>query len=290
MSLERPNFVALDHVFAMRRVAPERFTFGGLWVVGPAVPAAKATVAVVGSRAPSEAGRSHAHALGEALARAGVCVVSGLALGIDAAAHQGALAGGGPTIGVLGGGHRQFFPPRNRRLAEAMIAAGGAVVSPYSPDEPARPYHFLQRNGLVAALADAVVIVEAAERSGALNTAGWAACFGIDVLAFPGDVERPKAAGCNALIRDGATLVRGPADVLAAIGLHSQPLLPSIGADNGHDPLETALLAQLAAGPQDLDALVEGTQAHTGDVVAALVRLELGGRAERRAAGYALSA
>jgi len=176
------------------------------------------------------------------------------------------------------------------RLAEAMVAAGGAVLSPYAPDEPARPHHFLQRNGIVAGLADAVVIVEAAERSGALNTAGWAASFGIDVLAYPGDVDRPKAAGCNALIRDGATLVRGPADVLAAIGLHSQPLLATKGPNRCQDPLETALLELLAAGPRDLDALVEATRAQTGDVVAALVRLELAGRAERRAAAYALHA
>ncbi|MBC5799555.1 MAG: DNA-protecting protein DprA [Candidatus Eremiobacteraeota bacterium] len=287
MSLDRPRFCALDDVFAARPAAKERLPCAGAWVAGSWPPPVTATVAVVGSRAPSEAGRSRAQALGDALARAGVCVVSGLALGIDAAAHAGALAGGGRTIGVLGGGHRQFFPPRNRGLAAAMIAAGGAVLSPYAPDEPARPYHFLQRNGLVAALADAVVIVEAAERSGALNTAGWAASLGIDVLAYPGDVDRPKAAGCNALIRDGATLARGPADVLAAIGLHSIPLLPNIDA-GADDPLETALLTLLGAGPCNLDALVDGTQAGTGDVVAALVRLELAGRAERRASGYAL--
>ncbi|GAC1306011.1 MAG: hypothetical protein NVSMB19_17830 [Vulcanimicrobiaceae bacterium] len=114
---------------------------------------------------------------------AGLCVISGLALGIDGAAHAGALAGNGPTIGVLGGGHRQFFPKRNRELAERMLAADGGVLSPYAPDEPARPGQFLQRNGVVAALADAVVIVEAATRSGALNTARWAAQLGNDVLA-----------------------------------------------------------------------------------------------------------
>lgn len=290
MPLDRPRFAPPEEVFATRPFPAERFKLLGLWAAGSLMPLTGATVAVVGSRAPSEGGRSRAHALGQALARAGVCVVSGLALGVDAAAHEGALAAGGATVGILGGGHRRFFPGRNRRLGEAMIAAGGAVLSPYAPDEPARPYHFLQRNGLVAGLADAVVIVEAAERSGALNTAGWAASFGIDVLAYPGDVDRLKAAGCNALIRDGATLVRGPADILAAIGLHSQPLLPMSRASQWSDPLETALLELLAAGPRDLDALVDGTRAQTGDVVAALVRLELAGRAERRAAAYALHA
>ncbi len=137
---------------------------------------------------------------------------------------------------------------------------------------------------MIAALADAVVIVEAAERSGALNTASWAASLGVDVLAYPGDVDRPKAAGCNALIRDGATLVRGPADVLAAIGIASDaaaaPPLPF-----PIDPLETKLIALLAADPHDLDTLVARTQAQTGDIVAALVRLEIAGWVERSICG-----
>src|ERR1700677_4726927 len=150
---------------------------------------------------------------------AGVCVISGLALGIDAAAHAGALAAGAPTLGVLGGGHDRFFPPRNAELARRMVAGGGAVVSPYPPEHPAFPHQFLARNGLVAGLADGLVVVEAAAHSGALNTASWAADRGIPVMAFPGDVGRPKAAGCLALIRDGATLVRDAADVLADMGI-----------------------------------------------------------------------
>ena len=219
MDLDHPRFAFRPEVAAARpRLAPAA-RFDGLWIAGDLGSLRGPTVAVVGSRAPSDGALRHAERLGYELARAGACVVSGLALGIDAAAHRGALAGSGPTIGILGGGHRQFFPRRNRPLAEAICAGGGAVLSPYAPDDPARPGQFLQRNGVVAALADAVVIVEAAARSGALNTASWAANLGIDVLAFPGDVDRPKAAGCNALIRDGATLVRDPDDVLAAIGI-----------------------------------------------------------------------
>lgn len=175
------------------------------------------TVAVVGPRAPSTGGLERAREIATGLSRAGVCVISGLALGIDGSAHAAALAGPTPTIGVLGGGHRCFFPKGNRALADRMLASGGAVLSPYAPDEPARPSQFLQRNGVVAALADAVVVVEAAARSGALNTASWAASLGIDVLALPGDVDRALAAGCNALIRDGATLVRDAGDVLEAL-------------------------------------------------------------------------
>jgi DNA processing protein len=238
--------------------------------------------------------------LGRELAAAGVCVLSGLALGIDGSAHAGALAAGGPTIGILGGGHRHFFPPRNRALADAILAAGGAVLSPFPPDEPARPPQFLQRNAVVAGLADAVVVVEAAARSGALNTAGWAGELGIDVLAFPGDVDRPKAAGCNALIRDGATLVRDAGDVLAALGLAShrqaapglasggRAAQPSLWSGSG-DRLTIALEAALSDGPCAIDDLAERTGEPAGRILAALVALELAGIVERRdAATYAL--
>jgi DNA processing protein len=162
-----------------------------------------------------------------------------------------------------------------------MLALGGAVLSPYPPDEPARRPHFMQRNGVVAALADALVVVEAAARSGALNTASWAAAAGIDVLAFPGDVDRPKAAGCNALIRDGATLVRDAGDVLAALGLESAERLATVRAASPSEPLEAAIIAALDSQPCSLDGLVEITGAPVSSLLAALVKLELAGELER---------
>jgi len=287
MQLERPRFASRDEVFATRPHRAEGIKFGGLWLAGSLGGLAKPTVAIVGPRAPSGAARERAVVLGRTLARSGACVLSGLALGIDGAAHEGALAGGGPTIGVLGGGHRCFFPRRHIGLARSMLAAGGAVVSPYAPDEPARPGQFLQRNGVVAALADAVVIVEAAERSGALNTASWAAALGIDVFAYPGDVAHPKSAGCNALIRDGATLVRGPADVLDALGLAPTPE-PARSPCATHAGLDGAVAALLEPVPQSLDVLVERTRSSAGAVMAALVRLELAGAAVRGPAGFTL--
>jgi DNA processing protein len=281
MELERPRFVARMDLFATRPHRAEGVRFEGLWVSGSLAGLERATVAVVGARAPSEGGRSRAHALAARLASAGVCVISGLAMGIDGAAHAGALAGGGPTLGILGGGHGHFFPRRNRPLATAMLALGGAVLSPFPPDEPARPPQFLQRNGVVVALADALVVVEAAERSGALNTASWAAAAGIDVLAFPGDVDRPKAAGCNALIRDGATLVRGADDVLAALGLASETQLAPARAARPCDPLEAQIVAALESQPCSLDELVEITGAPAGTLLAALVKLELAGELAR---------
>lgn len=284
MHLDRPRFSFREELLAARPQRADGVRFAGLWIAGVLDGLWQPTAAVVGPRAPSAAARHRASALAEALARAGVCVLSGLALGVDGAAHAGALGAGGRTIGILGGGHRQFFPRRNRQLAAAMIAAGGAVLSPYAPDEPARPAQFLQRNGVVAALADAVVIVEAAERSGALNTAGWAATLGIDVLAYPGDIDAPKAAGCNALIRDGATLVRGPDDVLDALGLARRHLRTEPPPEPA-DPLEATIARSLRAGPLDLDSLAETTRASVGDVIAALVRLEIAGCVERRDAG-----
>jgi DNA processing protein len=248
----------------------------GLWVAGDLSVLAAPTVAIVGCRTPSEDGRRLAHQLAAALGRAGICVISGLALGIDTAAHEGALAAPAPTIGVLGGGHERFFPPRNADLARRMIARGGAVVSPYAPDHPAHPWQFLARNGIVAALSDGVVVVEAAERSGALNTASWAADAGIPVMAFPGDVGRPKAAGCNALIRDGATLVRDAADVLAQLGI-TVPKRTAEAEPEGAsgDPADARILRLLRAGPADADEVIATSDlppvlalARIGDLIA----------------------
>jgi DNA processing protein len=265
----------------------------GLWVAGSLAGLAAPTIAVVGTRAPSEDGRRIAQRLGADLGRAGVCVISGLALGIDAAAHEGALAAGAPTIGVLGGGHDRFFPPRNAELARRIIAGGGAVVSPYPPEQPAFPSQFLARNGVVAALADGVVVVEAAARSGALNTASWAADRARTVCAFPGDVARPKVAGCLALIRDGATLVRNAADVIAACQLATSGESSEATSHEppGHLPDGHArrLLALLDAAPASAAALIERSGllpaialAEVGELLAAGIVVEgIDGRLRR---------
>ena len=281
MELEQPRFVPLNELSRPQTRAWEALRLDGVWLAGDPHGLARPTVAVVGCRAASDAGRRHARAIARGLAEAGACVLSGLALGIDASAHEGALAGGGPTIGVLGGGHRRFFPRRNRRLAEEMLARGGAVLSPFAPDAVPQPFQFLDRNALVAGLADAVVVVEAAARSGALNTAGWASKFNIDVFAVPGDVDRAKAAGCNALIRDGAVLVRDAADVLAGIGLASAQLALPIETGSACEPGDAALLAAFEGEARSLDELLERTGGETGTTLAALVRLELAGLIRR---------
>ncbi len=216
----------------------------------------------------------------------------GLALGIDSAAHRGALAAGTPTIGVLGGGHACFYPSANRGLADRIVAGGGAVISPFAPRHPARPAQFLQRNAVIAALADAVVVVEAAARSGSLNTAAWAADAGKPVMAFPGDVDRAKVAGCLALIRDGALLVRDTEDVVAA--LPSFATMPAASESrHAYEPksvLERRLLLVLREAERDVDALLAGIDDDPGCILGALADLELAGAIERRGGrSYALA-
>ncbi len=248
----------------------------GVWCCGTLAALARPCVAIVGTRAATPYGRRLAQRFAEALGRAGCCILSGLALGIDGSAHESALVAGAPTVGVLGGGHRHFFPARNRSLAERMLAAGGAVLSPFPPDEPARPPQFLQRNGIVAALADAVVVIEAPARSGALNTAGWAAGR-IPVLAVPGDVDRKHVQGCLALIRDGATLARTPDDVLEALGQQTALALSPPPAPLPRDPKAIAVLHALDAGATEFDEIVCRSGIEPPAVLAALSLLELDG-------------
>jgi DNA processing protein len=251
----------------------------GLWCCGDLAGLALPSVAVVGTRAATPYGRDLARRVAAELGRGGCCIVSGLALGIDAAAHEGALSAGTPTVGVLGSGHRHFFPQRNRALGERILATGGAVLSPYPPDQPAYPWQFLERNGIVAALADAVLVVEAPARSGALNTAGWAAGR-IPVLAVPGDVDRKHVAGCLALIRDGATLARGAQDVLEALGRLTLDGPPPPAAPR--DAIAEALLGALDRGARELDELVAASGVPAPSALAALTLLELDGAIESR--------
>ncbi len=277
--MQEPIYATRGQIEAARDGRGFEAAAPGLWYCGDLAALARPSVAVVGTRAATSYGRSLAHRFAAELGRSGCCIVSGLALGIDGAAHEGALSTGAPTIGILGGGHRHFFPPRHRALAERMLAAGGAVLSPYPPDQPAYPNQFLARNGIVAALADAVLVVEAPARSGALNTAGWAAGR-IPVLAVPGDVDRKHVAGCLALIRDGATLVRDAHDVLEALGRLA--LAAAMPAAAPRDATSEALLAALDAGARELDDLVAASGVAAPSVLAALTLLELDGTIESR--------
>jgi DNA processing protein len=274
-----PTFESRERIEAARGGRPFEGAAAGLWCCGDLAGLARPCVAIVGTRAATPYGLRLGRHFAAALGHSGCCIISGLALGIDAAAHEGALSAKAATIGILGSGHRRFFPARNRSLAMRIVEAGGAVLSPYPPDQPARRPQFLERNGVIAALADALLVIEAPARSGALNTASWAAGR-IPVLAVPGDVDRKHVQGCLALIRDGATLACTPADVLEAIGLTL--LAPPARMLPPADPRAAALLAALEAGATELDDLVANSGIEAPAALAALTLLELEGAIESR--------
>ncbi|HVA29216.1 MAG TPA: DNA-processing protein DprA [Candidatus Baltobacteraceae bacterium] len=277
--METPRFIARDAFERLRGAREFAWNGEGLWCCGVIDALARPCVAIVGTRAATPYGRRLAGCFARDLAHAGCTIVSGLALGIDAAAHAAALEADAATIGVLGGGHERFFPRRNRELAERMIQRG-AVLSPYPPQRETYPYQFLERNGIVAALADAVLVIEAPARSGALNTAGWAA-GSIPVFAVPGDVDRASFAGSHALLRDGATLARSAADVLEGLRIDARfDARPEVERDG----VEGTILRLLANGERPLDDLIDATGLATADLLATLAMLELEGLVERRGA------
>lgn len=248
-------------------------------------------VAIVGSRRPTPYGEAVAEQLACDLAAAGVIVVSGLALGIDAAAHRGALAGGGVTIAVMGTGVDIVYPAAHSALAEEIVAGGGALVSQFVDGTLPRRHNFPARNGTMAALADAVVVVEAAEASGALITASAALELGKEVMAVPGSVFSPLSVGTHGLIRDGAALVQNARDVLALLDLGGEVL---------DDPLKPpgSVHFQLArTGDGIVRHLSEtvGTSAAEvarklqlpiAEVISRLTSLELEGAVRRHGSGY----
>ena len=249
-----------------------------LWVQGSLEALAAPCVAIVGPRAPTEYGRVVARALARALAAAGLTVVSGLARGVDAEAHAGALEAGGLTVAFQACGPDRVYPADHRRLA-ARIAAGGAVVSELPPGTPPRPAHFPLRNRLISGLSLAVVVVEARERSGSLVTARHAAEQGVDVLAVPGPIDAVTSRGTNRLIRDGARVLLDVRDVLETIGAEARVPPPSAGrASAGLSPLARDILSRLARGPEARDTLCRGLRRPPEALAPALLELELAER------------
>ena len=250
-------------------------------------------MAIVGSRRPSPYGEAVAEQLGLELARAGVVVISGLALGIDAAAHRGALNGGGPTVAVMGTGVDVIYPAAHGVLAEAILAGGGALVSQFPDGTAPRRHNFPARNYTMAALSDVVVVVEAAEGSGALITAEAALDLHKEVMAVPGSVFSPLSVGCHQLLRDGAALVQNARDVLAELSGPGEVLDDPLGVPGrlgiaqasppGSDPLLRHLDDSLAHDPGELSRKLG---LPFGELVARLSRLELEGRVVRHGAGY----
>jgi DNA processing protein len=270
-----------------------------LWIDGDVAALRGAQVAVVGSRRPTPTGRQVARDWSARFAARGAIVTSGLADGIDAEAHRGALdVPGGRTVAVCGTGLDSVYPPRNAALA-AAIATRGAVVSEFPPGTPARPANFPRRNRIISGLAIVTVVVEAASRSGSLITARLAAEQGREVCAVPGSVYNPLARGCHALLRQGARLVEDPDDVLNALEFSPLAAVPAeAGAPRDEasatrlerpgalDKEYEMLLDALGFEPLDVDTLVDRTGLPAQIVSSMLLILELQGRVEARAGRF----
>lgn len=282
----------------VRDVESERATANTGWrmpalrVRGTWPPPPGPRVAIVGARKPTPYGEAVAERLATDLGHAGVVVVSGLALGIDAAAHLGALEAGGATLAVLGTGVDVVYPARHRDLAGRIVAEGGALVSQFPDGTPPGREHFPQRNWTIAGLSQAVVVVEAAVGSGALITAEAALALGRTVLAVPGSVFSPLSVGCHQLLRDGAGLVQNARDVLQEIGepgevlddpLRTPPHLNIELPPAGQDPLLAHLTDTLPADPGTLAAKL-GLPVQ--EVLVRLSQAELQGRVQRVGGGY----
>jgi len=238
-------------------------------------------VAVVGSRAATAYGRSVAREWAGCWARAGLVIVSGLARGVDAAAHEGALQAGGATVAFLACGCERIYPPEHRGLAERVIGQGSLVTELPLGTPPRAPY-FPLRNRLISAVSEAVVVVEGRVRSGTLWTARHAAVQGVDVYAVPGPVRAPTSAGPHALLRDGARPLTRASDLLADLGLEPVPepeAVPLRAAAAEEGPLaEAALATLLSEGPATRDALARHLGVSPGALALALLPLELAGR------------
>jgi DNA processing protein len=241
------------------------------------------SVAIVGTRRPTEAGRSTAGHIADGVAALGATVVSGLALGIDGAAHAAAVRAGAPTVAVIGGGHERLYPSAHRALARSIAAGGGTVLSEFPPDTQPSRGTFPRRNRIISGLADATVVVEAGLRSGALTTAAWALEQGRALYLVPGRPGDPSVAGCLAFLREAgpeARIVAGVPELLEDLGLlapggrRPAPGDAQVGMLSGG---EEAVAESVATGLASVDELVRATGAPSATVLGALTSLEVRG-------------
>lgn len=258
-------------------------------------------IAIVGSRQASSQGLADARLFAKEIAAAGITVISGLAQGIDAAAHEGALGQAGSTIAVLGHGRDLIYPPQHRDLADAIIGSGGLLITEYADQTRALAWHFPSRNRIIAALARAVLVIEAAPRSGSLITARHALDLGVDVFAIPGSIHMPQSLGTNQLIREGAQLIQSPQQLLEDLGLvppkpkphrktkqafrtgqaNQLPLAAQQASLIANDAQSLRVLDELSFQPTEAAAISQRLGLDGGSVYGALLILELAGLASR---------
>ncbi|SMF14986.1 DNA protecting protein DprA [Alteromonadaceae bacterium Bs31] len=268
-----------------------------LYVAGDPVQLSFPQVAVVGSRNPTPSGRGAAFEFSKLLASSGFTITSGLALGVDAAAHQGALSCQGKTVAVLGTGIDQVYPQRNKQIADQIISGGGALLSEFPLGTAAQAANFPQRNRIISGLSYGTLVVEAAVRSGSLITARYALQQNRELFAMPGSIHNPLAKGCHALIKDGAKLVEKAEDIVEELkgfldmkwqqlSLTNIPDTRQIASEIVANEQEEVVLAQLGYDVTPIDVLAERTKLPIGDVMACLLTLELKGLVANIGTGY----
>ncbi|HSX28147.1 MAG TPA: DNA-processing protein DprA [Candidatus Saccharimonadales bacterium] len=234
-------------------------------------------IGIVGSRKPTAYGHEMTYQLAYELAKRGVTIVSGLAIGVDGLAHQAALDAGGRTAAVLAGGLDDIYPHRHRKLAQQIVDHGGVLLSEYPQGMPCLPHQFVARNRLIAALGEGVIVTEAAAKSGSLHTAQFGLELGRTVMAVPGLATNPMASGCLNLLRSGATLVANVEDALFALGYHDtaeSTQLPLLG----DTPEEVSILELLRQGIQEGEELLLQSKLTPSVFSQTLTMLEIDGR------------
>jgi len=231
------------------------------------------TVAIIGTRRPTAYGKEVTRQLATELAQQGVIIVSGLALGIDAIAHQAALEAGGVTVAVLPTGLPEIYPATHRQLAQRIIRQGGALVSEYPPGTLARKHHFLARNRLISGLADAVIVTEAADRSGTLSTVGHALEQNKDVFAVPGPITSLLSVGPNRLLQQGAHVVMSAADILNLIA--PERIVEQMAIPLAQTPTEQVIIDLIRSGVKDGDELLYMSKIEPSEFLQTMTMMEL---------------
>lgn len=246
-----------------------------LYFIGALPESCTPSVAIVGTRKPTSYGKEVTHQLAYELARRGVIIISGLALGVDSLAHRAALEAGGTTLAVLGNGLPDIYPSSHKALADQIVKQNGAIISEYEPNIPAYPNQFLERNRIVSGLADAIIITEAAARSGTLNTAMHALEQGKEVFVVPGNITSPMSSGCNALLKQGATPITSYEDVLEHIAPELMAGQTSLAL--GNTPEETNIISLLSSGVRDGDELQQKAGIAPAEFATIMTMLEIDG-------------
>lgn len=230
-------------------------------------------IAIVGSRKPTSYGKEITYRFAYDLAKRGIIIISGLALGIDSIAHRAAIDAGGITIAILASGLDKIYPASNKQLANLIIEKGGAIVSEYEPGVEPRDYRFLERNRIVSGLSDAVLVTEAAARSGTLSTVSHALNQGKEIFAVPGNITSPLSVGCNNLIKQGATLVTSYEDIIE--NAYPQLEIPTINLPLGNNRIQEKIIQLIESGIRDGDELKSLIDCEIGDFLQNMTEMEI---------------